>query len=79
MPSCPACRPTLTRATPIPARFDQRAPTVAFTFEAYTPRQEAEQPGLEESGGMVRVEIGRYHTIGEVYRSLAVINGLARG
>ena len=61
-----------------PTRFDQRAPTVAFTLEAYTPREIAEQLGLEESGGMVRVEIGRHHTIGDVYRSLAVINGLAR-
>jgi len=28
-----------------PARFDQRAPTVAFTLEGYTPRQVAEQLG----------------------------------
>lgn len=28
-----------------PARFDQRAPTVAFTLEGYTPRQVAEHLG----------------------------------
>jgi selenocysteine lyase/cysteine desulfurase len=28
-----------------PARFDQRAPTVAFTLEGYTPRQVAERLG----------------------------------
>lgn len=28
-----------------PARFDQRAPTVAFTLESYTPRQVAEWLG----------------------------------
>jgi selenocysteine lyase/cysteine desulfurase len=28
-----------------PARLDQRAPTVAFTLEGYTPRQVAEQLG----------------------------------
>jgi cysteine desulfurase family protein (TIGR01976 family) len=30
-----------------PARFDQRAPTVAFTLEGYTPRQVAERLGQE--------------------------------
>ncbi len=30
-----------------PARFDQRAPTVAFTLEGYTPRQVAERLGRE--------------------------------
>jgi selenocysteine lyase/cysteine desulfurase len=30
-----------------PARFDQRAPTVAFTLEGYTPRQVAERLGEE--------------------------------
>jgi len=30
-----------------PARFDQRAPTVAFTLEGYTPRQVAERLGNE--------------------------------
>jgi selenocysteine lyase/cysteine desulfurase len=30
-----------------PADFDQRAPTVAFTLEGYTPRQVAERLGLE--------------------------------
>jgi cysteine desulfurase family protein (TIGR01976 family) len=30
-----------------PARFDQRAPTVAFTLEGYTPRQVAERLGWE--------------------------------
>ena len=29
------------------ARFDQRAPTVAFTLEGYTPRQIAERLGQE--------------------------------
>jgi cysteine desulfurase family protein (TIGR01976 family) len=31
-----------------PARFDQRAPTVAFTLEGYTPRQVAERLGQED-------------------------------
>ena len=30
-----------------PARFDQRAPTVAFTLDGYTPRQAAERLGQE--------------------------------
>jgi selenocysteine lyase/cysteine desulfurase len=30
-----------------PTRFDQRAPTVAFTLEGYTPRQVAERLGQE--------------------------------
>jgi selenocysteine lyase/cysteine desulfurase len=30
-----------------PARFDRRAPTVAFTMEGYTPRQIAERMGRE--------------------------------
>ena len=30
-----------------PARFDQRAPTVAFTLDGYTPRQVAERLGRE--------------------------------
>jgi selenocysteine lyase/cysteine desulfurase len=30
-----------------PARFDERAPTVAFTLEGYTPRQVAERLGQE--------------------------------
>lgn len=30
-----------------PAYFDQRAPTVAFTLEGYTPRQVAERLGEE--------------------------------
>jgi len=30
-----------------PARFDQHAPTVAFTLEGYTPRQVAERLGQE--------------------------------
>ena len=30
-----------------PARFDHRAPTVAFTLEGYTPRQVAERLGGE--------------------------------
>jgi selenocysteine lyase/cysteine desulfurase len=30
-----------------PAHFDQRAPTVAFTLERYTPRQAAERLGGE--------------------------------
>jgi selenocysteine lyase/cysteine desulfurase len=30
-----------------PARFDQRAPTVAFTLDGYTPRQVAERLGQE--------------------------------
>jgi selenocysteine lyase/cysteine desulfurase len=81
-----------------PARFDQRAPTVAFTLDGYTPRQVAERLGgegifvwdgnyyalavterlgVEESGGMVRVGIAHYNTMGEVERLLAVIDDLA--
>lgn len=81
-----------------PARFDRRAPTVAFTLEGYTPRQVAERVeqagifvwdgnyyalavterlGVEESGGMVRVGIAHYNTLGEVERLLAVIDDLA--
>jgi selenocysteine lyase/cysteine desulfurase len=81
------------------ARFDQRAPTAAFTLEGYTPRQVAERLGgegifvwdgnyyalavterlgMEESGGMVRVGIAHYNTLGEVERLLAVVSGLAR-
>jgi selenocysteine lyase/cysteine desulfurase len=82
-----------------PACFEQRAPTVAFTLEGYTPRQVAERLGqagifvwdgnyyalavterlgVEESGGMVRVGIAHYNTMGEVDRLLAVVNDLAR-
>jgi selenocysteine lyase/cysteine desulfurase len=81
-----------------PARFDQRAPTVAFTLEGYTPRQVAERLGeagifvwdgnyyalsvterlgVEERGGMVRVGIAHYNTIGEVYRLLNEVSGSA--
>jgi cysteine desulfurase family protein (TIGR01976 family) len=81
-----------------PARFEQRAPTVAFTLEGYTPRQVAERLGeegifvwdgnyyalavaerlgVEDSGGMVRVGIAHYNTLGEVDRLLAVVNDLA--
>jgi selenocysteine lyase/cysteine desulfurase len=82
-----------------PARFDRRAPTVAFTLDGYTPRQVAERLGeagifvwdgnyyalavterlgVEESGGMVRVGIAHYDTLGEVERLLAVVDDLAR-
>jgi selenocysteine lyase/cysteine desulfurase len=82
-----------------PARFEQRAPTVAFTLEGYTPRQVAERLGeegvfvwdgnyyalavterleVEESGGMVRVGVAHYNTMGEVGRLLAVVDDLAR-
>jgi selenocysteine lyase/cysteine desulfurase len=82
-----------------PACFDQRAPTVAFTLEGYTPRQVAERLGqagifvwdlryyalavterlgVEESGGMVRVGVAHYNTMGEVDRLLAAVNDLAR-
>ena len=37
-----------------PARFDQRAPTVAFTLDGYTPRQVAERPELAENIEAVR-------------------------
>jgi len=37
-----------------------------------------ERLGVEESGGMVRVGIAHYNTLGEVERLLAVINNLAR-
>jgi selenocysteine lyase/cysteine desulfurase len=81
------------------ARFDRRAPTVAFTLEGYTPRQVAERLGeagifvwdgnyyalavterlgVEESGGMVRVGIAHYNTLGEVERLLALVDDLAR-
>jgi len=80
-------------------RFDQRAPTVAFTLDGYTPRQVAkrlgqegifvwdgnyyalvvtERLGVEESGGMVRVGIAHYNTLGEVERLLSVVGELAR-
>jgi selenocysteine lyase/cysteine desulfurase len=76
-----------------PARFDRRAPTVAFTLKGHTPRQVAERLGqagifvwdgnyyalavterlgVEESGGMVRVGIAHYNTLGEVERLLTV-------
>jgi hypothetical protein len=37
-----------------------------------------ERLGVEESGGMVRVGIAHYNTLGEVERSLAVVSNLAR-
>jgi selenocysteine lyase/cysteine desulfurase len=37
-----------------------------------------ERLGVEESGGMVRVGIAHYNTLGEVDRLLAVLSGLAR-
>jgi cysteine desulfurase family protein (TIGR01976 family) len=82
-----------------PARYDRRAPTVAFTLQGTTPRQVAERLGqagifvwdgnyyalavterlgVEESGGMVRVGIAHYNTLGEVGRLLAVVSDLAR-
>ena len=82
-----------------PARFDQRAPTAAFTLEGYTPRQVAERLGeegifvwdgnyyalavterlgVEESGGMVRVGIAHYNTLGEVDRLLDAVGELAK-
>jgi selenocysteine lyase/cysteine desulfurase len=36
-----------------------------------------ERLGVEESGGMVRVGIAHYNTLGEVERLLAVVNDLA--
>ena len=36
-----------------------------------------ERLGVEESGGMVRVGIAHYNTLGEVDRLLAVVNDLA--
>jgi selenocysteine lyase/cysteine desulfurase len=36
-----------------------------------------ERLGVEESGGMVRVGIAHYNTMGEVERLLAVIDDLA--
>jgi len=82
-----------------PARFDQRAPTAAFTLDGYTPRQVAERLGgegifvwdgnyyalavterlgVEESGGMVRVGIAHYNTLGEVDRLLDAVGELAK-
>jgi len=37
-----------------------------------------ERLGVEESGGMVRVGIVHYNTMGEVDRLLSVLNDLAR-
>jgi selenocysteine lyase/cysteine desulfurase len=62
-----------------PARFDRRAPTVAFTLERYSPRQAAERLGVEESGGIVWVGIAHYNMAAEVDRLLAGVNDLARG
>jgi selenocysteine lyase/cysteine desulfurase len=42
-----------------PARFDQRAPTVAFTLEGYTPRQVAERLGQ----GGIFVWDGNYYAL----------------
>jgi cysteine desulfurase family protein (TIGR01976 family) len=38
-----------------------------------------ERLGVEESGGMVRVGIAHYNTMGEVERLVGVVNDLARG
>jgi selenocysteine lyase/cysteine desulfurase len=37
-----------------------------------------ERPGVEESGGMVRVGIAHYNTAAEVDRLLAVVDDLAK-
>lgn len=37
-----------------------------------------ERLGVEESGGMVRVGVAHYNTMGEVDRLLAAVNDLAR-
>ena len=58
-----------------PARFDQRAPTVAFTLDRYTPRQVAQRLGKEG----VFVWDGNYYALAVTERlGVEQIGGMVR-